>query len=113
MGPAGSSMSAPQVHTVIPSVAYNTGDGHAHPALAQDRLDHLVGDLGAGLLAALWRTELSLFLRYWKRTDWNRTVAGKPADLFLDSLWFVTVSISVYSRSCRRIAQRTSSDRRD
>jgi hypothetical protein len=66
-------------------VLSHTIAGHDVPstALAQDRVDDLADRLGTDLLAAVWATEFSIFLRHRERADWDWFVAGKSADLFL------------------------------
>src|SRR3954470_10417375 len=81
--------------------------------MAQNRLDCLADRLGSGVLAAIWRTEFSLLLRYRKYPDRRGTVDGKPADLFLGGLRIVIVSNALRDRSRRRTADRASFHRWD
>src|SRR3954469_3941155 len=81
--------------------------------MAQNRLDSLADRLGSGVLAAIWRAEFSLLLRYRKRPDRRGPVAGKPAYLFLGGLRIVIVSNALRDRSRRRTADGASLHRRD
>src|SRR3984957_11250361 len=58
---------------------------HARAVLAEDYVDDLADRLGAGLLAAVWGAELSLFLRHRECSDRSR-LCGWRARWFFPGL---------------------------
>src|ERR1700722_16685736 len=77
---------------------------HARAVLAEDYVDDLADRLGAGLLAAVWGTELSLFLRHRECSDRSRLVAGERAGFFLGCLRTANFSKSLHNCSCGGVA---------
>jgi len=86
---------------------------HAHPALAENLLDGMGSGVGAGLLAAIWGAELSVFLRPGKCARRDCFVEGKFADLFVADVLTTDFSDFVHDRSGPRDRHGTALDRRN
>jgi hypothetical protein len=86
--------------------------GHATASVAQDCVDDLAYDVGAGILAALWGTELSFLLRSGKCPDRNRALARESADFFVGGDRITFVPDHLRRRFCGRIIDGTARRRR-
>lgn len=65
--------------------------------MAQACVDRMGAGLDSGLLPPIWRTKLSVLLRYWERSHNARAVDGEQADFLVAGGWAARLSNSLHS----------------